>query len=130
MLMLDGGMVIFLLVGFVLYYTREDKRFMFCLRMGCGVMFFSNNKRDSRISSLLPFFSDSFTCFTPSFSFRFVNILNSFSILSILAISIKAMFFGRVILYNLRFLLPDRIGFCTFMRSFIKGSFIYGEFLL
>jgi hypothetical protein len=128
--MFEGGIVIFLFVGFMLYSTKDDSRFMFCFLIGCGVMFFSKSSRDSRISSLLPFFSDSFACFVSSFSFLLVSILNSFSILSIFAISINAMFLGRFIFYNFRFLLPDKIGFCMFIRSFISGSFIYGEFLL
>jgi hypothetical protein len=77
MLMFAGGIVIFLL-GLLLYSTNDDNKFMFCFRIGCGVMFFSNNSRDSRISSLLPFFYDSFTCRVSSLSLRFVRMLNYF----------------------------------------------------
>ena len=129
--MFDCGIVIIFLFGLLLYSTRDDSRFMFCLRTGCGVMFFSSSRRDSRISSLLLFFSDSFSLpiFVYSLSFLFVNMLNYFYILSIFAISIRAMFFGLLIFYSFRFLLPDKIGFCTFMRSLMRGSLIYGEFL-
>jgi len=94
MLIFEEGMVIFLF-GLLLYSTNDDSRLAFCLRIGWGVMFFSSNNLDSRISSFVPFLSDSFSFPTlcSSFSFLLVNILNSFSILSILAISIRAMFF-------------------------------------
>ncbi len=56
--------------------------------------------------------------------------VNSFSILSILAMSINAMLFlGRFILYSFKFLFPDIIGLGRFARSFIWGNFISGESL-
>jgi len=132
MLMFEEGIVIFLF-GLLLYSTREESRLAFCFLVGWGVIFFSKSSLDSLISSfVLLFFSDSFSLFIFCYSFSclLVKILNSFSILSILAMSIKAIFFCLLIFYNLRFLLPESIGFWTFIRSLIKGNFIYGECFL
>lgn len=80
--------------GIAEYDTSDDSRLLFAgfFDTTTGVMFFNNNKRDSRIgfdTPLLPpiMFGDFY-----SFYGLFVSIVNYFYILSIFAISIKAIF--------------------------------------
>jgi hypothetical protein len=128
----EDGINTFLLLGYILYSTKEDNKFWFFL-IGWGLMFFNNNNLDYLISFdlLCPYFYLYACCWFYDFSFLFVSILNYFYILSILAISIKAIFLWRFIFYNfiLLTLFVVNIGLIEDMRSLIIGNFTSGECL-